>query len=65
MLRLYFYGARQEFLGGKLQAKCGVILRSSLAWVLDKQMSSATVGSGHWQEIILRVVLGQVSRAEA
>lgn len=65
MLWLYAYRAHQEFLGGKLQAKHGIILRNSLAWVLDKQMSSATVGPGHWQEIILRVVLGQISRAEA
>lgn len=65
MLRLYIYRARQEFLGGKLQAECGIILGKSLARVLDKQTSSATVGPGHWQEIILRVALGQISRAEA
>lgn len=65
MLQLYFYRAHQDFLGGKLQEKHGIILRNSLTWVLDKQMSSATVRPGCWQEIILRVVLGQISRAEA
>lgn len=65
MLQLYIYRAHQEFLGGKLQEKCGTILRNSLVWALVKQMSSAIVGPGHWQEIILRMALGQISRAEA